>query len=110
MICVGMAAGYDINKPQPPGLHRQSGHSDVWGRLVCVFSCEGIREIGIQEQVTSLPLQEKTALPQPPKPEIVILPVGISDIVQELFVLHQWLNQLRPFLQSSSPDGSKQIP
>jgi hypothetical protein len=47
---------------------------------------EGIGKIGIEEDVNALPLQEKSALSQPPEAEATVPYVGRLNISQQCFV------------------------
>ncbi len=92
MIGVVVARSHHIDEVEPFRGDDALRHADV--RLVCrsVFMGEGIGEIGIEEQVVALPLDEKTALPQPPDVQVVWVIASGKNVGEKFIVLEKWLN------------------
>src|SRR5258708_1643784 len=64
-------------------MDRQFGHSDVRLVRVPVFPGQRVRKIGVEQNVNSLPLQQESALPQPPQTKTSVAPIRRMNVREQ---------------------------
>jgi hypothetical protein len=83
MIGVVVARGDHLNEIERFGCHHPLGHLDVGLVGQRIFAGQRVREIGVEQQMLSLPLEQEPALAEPPEMEVFEIGTVRGDVVEE---------------------------
>ena len=86
VVGVVVSGGDEVDEVEPLGGHHARRHAHVQLVGGGVFLGERVGEVGIEQEVAALPLDEKAALSQPPEPEAVVVLRRPSYIGQQRIV------------------------
>src|SRR3982750_1856258 len=95
MIGVVVGGGDGIDKPEALGLNHALTDAGVGLVSRCILQGKGVGEVGIEKDMTAMPLEQKTRLSEPPEAEEVVvdvargLNIGKESIVLEKGFLHE---------------------
>jgi hypothetical protein len=87
MVCMCVARGDNVDEVEALGGHDDLGHADVRFVGGGIFLGEGIRQIRVQQQVFALPLNEETALAEPPKVQKLQVVRAILHVLEKRIIL-----------------------
>ena len=95
MVDVIVTRGDDIDEIQPLGRHHAFGHADMGLVRRRVFFRQRIGQIRIEEEMMALPLQQKTALAEPPEMKVLEVAASGCDIGEKRVILQSGFDHVQ---------------
>jgi hypothetical protein len=91
VVSVAVTGGDDVDEPEPGGIDDASRHPHVRGRRFRVLLGQRVRQVGVEEEIAVVELDEKPALAEPP--EMQRTRGRLLDVTQEGVVGERRLDQ-----------------
>ena len=92
MVGVIMARGDNVNEVQPIRRDHRLGHPHMRLVRVRILLRQRIGQVRVEHQMSALPVQQKSALAEPPEMEMLEVLAGGGNVRQKLVVLESWFN------------------